>query len=379
MVIPSLLAIALTIPLRASMTPEQKIAQLMIVGFDGHVLSDELRGLIARGVGGVVFYSYNIESPEQAKHLTESIRAAADPIAPFIAIDQEGGIVHRLRSGVPVIPSNMAIGATRSPDLSRRAGRAVGAGLRDLGFTMNFAPVLDVLTEHGNSAIATRAFSDDPALVATLGTAFIEGQNEAGVISVAKHFPGQGGVAEDTHRTLPSLDVPLSTLRERELVPFTDAFHHGLQAVMTAHIALPRIAETPLTPASLSRRVVHSLLRDDLRFDGIVITDALQMKALRDDRVSVAIEALRAGSDMILTAGTANEREQIFRGLLAAYRSGRLPHATVDRALRHILLVKRSFSPGAKMRPDPDSVHRQRKPVAAIRDGGGDRDRAQRR
>ncbi len=338
------------------MTTEQKIAQLLIVGFDGHVSSDELRAAVSRGVGGVVFYAYNVESAEQARHVTDSIRTAAGPIAPFIAIDQEGGIVHRLRSGVPVIPSNMAIGATGSPELARRAGRSVGAALRDLGFTMNFAPVLDVLSDHRNDAIGTRSFSDDPQLVAALGSAFIEGQNEAGIISVAKHFPGQGGVREDTHQTLPSLDVSIEKMRDRELVPFREGFRHGLEAVMTAHIALPRIAETASTPASLSRRVLRYLLRDEMHFDGIVITDALQMKALGDDRLSAAITALKGGADMILTAGTAAERESIFRGLLTAYRSGRLRKATVDRALRHILAVKTHLRSTPPVDPDPGIV-----------------------
>jgi beta-N-acetylhexosaminidase len=339
-----------------AMTPEQKIAQLLIIGFDGHVLSDELRTFLSRGVGGVVCYGYNIESAEQAKLLTAAIRVSAGPVAPFIAIDQEGGIVRRLRSGVPVISSNMAIGATRSPDLARRAGRAVGAGLRDLGFTMNFAPVLDVLSDHRNEAIGTRAFSADPQLVASLGSAFIEGQNAAGIISVAKHFPGQGGVREDSHQTLPSLDVSIETLHERELVPFREGFQHGLEAVMTAHIALPRIGETATTQASLSRRVLRSLLRDEMHFDGIVITDALQMKALGDHRVSAAIKAIQSGADMILTAGTATEREEIYRGLLAAYRSGRLPKSTVDRALRHILAVKTHPRSTPPVEPDPSIV-----------------------
>jgi beta-N-acetylhexosaminidase len=337
-----------------AMTPEQKIAQLLIIGFDGHTLSDELRRSVTRGIGGVVFYAYNVESPAQAKQVIAAIREASGPITPFVAIDQEGGIVHRLRFGVPVIPSNMALGATRSHELARRAGRAVGSGLRDLGFTMNFAPVLDVLSDHRNAAIGTRAFSDDPGLVAELGSAFIEGQNEAGIISVAKHFPGQGGVREDTHKTLPALDAPIGTLRRRELVPFEDAFQHGLGAVMTAHIALPQIAETPTTPASLSRRVLQSVLRDELRFDGIVITDALQMKALESeaDRVEVALRALNAGADMILNAGTAAEREQIYEGLLAAYRSGRLRRTRVDRALRRILTAKRDFKRGPSLPPD---------------------------
>src|SRR5262249_32985942 len=157
----------------ARLTPEQKVAQLLVVGFEGTTVTPELRRLITdQQVGGIVLYSRNVVSGNQVRQLNAEIRRlAAGGIEPFIPIDQEGGGVERLRDSVPRLPGNMALGAARSPDLSRRAGRALGASLRRLGFTMNFAPVLDVLTEQGNVAIGNRSFSDDPRLVADLGAA----------------------------------------------------------------------------------------------------------------------------------------------------------------------------------------------------------------
>jgi beta-N-acetylhexosaminidase len=327
-----------------SMSADERIAQLLFFGFSGQVADDELRELAAeRHVGGIALYAHNIESREQIRRLNDSIvRLSAGHPVPFIAVDQEGGIVHRLNLGVPVIPSAMALGATRSPDLARRLGVAVGASLRDLGFTMNFAPVLDVLTEPRNEAIGTRAFSDDPELTATLGSAFIEGQQSTGMIAVAKHFPGQGGVVGDTHTVLPRLDVSLARLWNRELVPFRRAFGHGLGAVMTSHIALPQIAERPDRPATLSPRVMTVLLRKDLHFDGILITDALQMDALSRARGAgaLALEAILAGSDMVLTLGDAKQRREVFSTLVEAYRDGRLPKRRVREALRRILAAK---------------------------------------
>ena len=327
-----------------AMSDEERIGQLLFLGLSGPIANAEMRKEVSEWhVGGIALYAHNVESREQVRRLNDEIvRASAGHAVPFIAIDQEGGIVHRVRLGVPVIPSNMALGAAGSPDLARRAGFAVGAGLRDLGFTMNFAPVLDVLSEPRNAAIGTRAFSDEPALTATLGAAYVEGEKMAGVIAVGKHFPGQGGVREDTHASLPRLASTLPELRRRELVPFERAFKHGLLAVMTSHIALPTIAEAADMPATLSHRIVTGLLRDEMHFTGIAISDALQMDALagRHRPEALAIDAILAGADMVLMLGSEDERQAVFTSLLTAYRDGRLPRDRVREALRRILTVK---------------------------------------
>lgn len=339
------------------MSDDERIAQMLFVGFEGQMPGEELRDLAGtRHVGGIVLYSANIETPVQVKELTGFIQRSGGALPPFIAVDQEGGIVHRLRLGVPVIPSNMALGAAASPDLARRAGRAVGAGLRELGFTMNFAPVLDVLTEARNEGIETRSFSDRPELVAALGSAFIEGEHEAGVLAVGKHFPGQGGVAGDTHSRLPRSEISIATLRHRELVPFRAAFAHGLRAVMTTHVAFSRIAEKPDRAATLSRRILTTIARDELRFDGIIITDALQMKALTagERPGTLAVEAIEAGADMVLALGGRKQEEEVFSALGEAVRSGRLSRDRLRRSLRRILRLKQTL-PSARASVPPDA------------------------
>jgi beta-glucosidase-like glycosyl hydrolase len=343
-----------------AMSDDEKIAQLLFVDVPGPIDSLELRRLVAeRRVGGVVLYAYNMESPDQVKRLTEAIRAhAAGGTTPFIATDQEGGIVRRLRLGVPVLPSAMALGATRSPELSRRAGAAVGTALRELGFNMNFAPVLDVLTSAENASIGTRAFSDDPKVVADLGAAFVEGQQSAGVIAVAKHFPGIGGVAEDTHKALPRLDASREQLSRRELLPFRRAIEHGLAAVMTGHIALPRVTESPGLPATLSTRVMTTLLRKEMHFEGIAITDALQMDALARERGygALALDALQAGSDMVISIGRDKQAQAVYDDLRAAYRDGRLPKARVRESLRRILTAKAMLKRGSFASQKADGI-----------------------
>ena len=327
---------------------DAKLGQLLLVGFDGPRVSPDLRRLVSEWhVGGVVLYAPNVESPEQVALLNLEIRQLAGRGAPpFIAVDQEGGSVRRLHSGVPELPGAMAFGAARSPALAQEAGTELARSLRALGFTMNFAPVLDVLSNPANTAFGTRAFSSDPQLVASLGSAVIEGELRGGVIPVAKHFPGQGGTSGDSHYSLPLLDATRAELDAREFVPFRAAIAAGVPAILTAHIAVPRVAEGPDLPATLSHRLLTGILRKDLRFRGLVITDELQMRAVQGRRKigDVAVDALIAGADMLMIVWDHQDREEIYATLKAAYASGRLPHVVVERALRHVLAAKKKLT-----------------------------------
>lgn len=341
------------------MSAEEKVGQLLFVGSLGKEITPDWRKLIVEWrVGGVVLYKVNIDTPEQTRTLTTGLtELAGDEIPPFVAIDQEGGLVQRLRSGVPQLPAAMALGATRSDDLARRAGRDLGSALRGLGFNMNFAPVLDIAGSPLNPALRTRVFSDDPKLVARLGSAFVRGQSEAGVASVGKHFPGMGAVSGDPHFVLPVLDRDLRSLRKRELIPFRKAIEAGLPAIMTAHMTVPRIAEDAKTPATLSRRVITDVLRRDLGFDGVVITDELQMVGIRGggDAGPLAVQAFLAGADMILVVWDRNDREAIRNALLEAIASGKIPPHRLRESLRRILKLKETLARPVRMsRPESD-------------------------
>lgn len=343
------------------MTPEQRVGQLMLVSFDSPNPDANLREMVRSwGVGGVVLYRTNLRSATQARELTAQIRTmATGRLAPFIAIDQEGGNVIRLRDGVPELPGNMALGATRSRDLAFQAGAQSGAALRRLGFTMNFAPVLDVYVNPA-SAIGTRSFSDEPGLVSRLGTAFIEGQSSVGLISVAKHFVGEAEAPGDSHDSHLEASRTREEIEARDLPPFIDAFAHGLPAVMTSHVVVPRLTCEGGVPVTFSYEVLTTILRDQLRFEGVVISDALtNMKSVSTWGTigEVAVRALIAGADMVLVPGTPAERRAVFDALLEAQRSGRLSDARIRASLRRIIRLKageHGGQPGTEQTPPSD-------------------------
>ncbi|HEV7240374.1 MAG TPA: glycoside hydrolase family 3 protein [Thermoanaerobaculia bacterium] len=342
----------------AAMSDAEKIAQLLFVGFDGRTMNRDLTNLVkARRVGGIVLYAENLQSPEQVRRLTRAIREEGAALPPFIAVDQEGGVVRRLGGDFPVVPSAMSIGATCSSDVAFRAGYAVGSGLSSLGFTMNFAPVLDLLSEPENTSLGTRAFGDDPHLAASLGAAFIAGHEAAGVISVPKHFPGGGGAADDPHHALPSVMIDAETLRRRELVPFRHVIEEGVRALLSSHAAFPRITGSNVS-ATLSPVIMTNLLREELGFEGVAISDALQMKALDQSRGAgpLALQAILSGSDMVLALGDVHAREAVFRYLQQAYADGRLPKARLEASLRRILALKRLSAAFAAVPPDGNSI-----------------------
>ncbi|MBL8911456.1 MAG: glycoside hydrolase family 3 protein, partial [Archangium sp.] len=280
-------------------------------------------------------------SAAQIGQLNDDVRALlSDSIPPFIAVDQEGGNVVRISDGNLVLPGNMVLGAARQPELAYEAGRAQGEDLKRLGFNMNLAPVLDVNSNPQNPVIGLRAFGDDVKLVSELGASFVRGQQEAGIISVAKHFPGHGAVDADSHKALPIVRAPLREVR-RQLLPFEEAMKAGLDGLMTAHIATPALTGDE-TPATLSRRVLGGVLRDELQFEGVVITDELEMDAI-DHKYGVgraAVMAVNAGADMVLIPWRLEKKEEVWMALLDAARGGEISPDRLDRAVRRILTAK---------------------------------------
>jgi beta-N-acetylhexosaminidase len=316
-----------------AMTRDERVAQLLFVGFSGTKVNDEIRQLVGQWhVGAVAFYSRNINTPAQLRRLTAAMgELAAGHTPPFLAIDQEGGEVNRMPSGVAVLPGNMAIGATGAPSVALGAGQALAVQLRDLGITMNLAPVLDVATSSA-SAIDTRSFGADPALVSSLGAAFIRGQSSGGVAAVGKHFPGIGEAADDTHDLLISLPRP-------ELAPFRAAVQAGCDGIMVAHAAIPAIDGS--APATQSAKII-GLLRSDLHYDGMIITDVLEMKAVdrREGVGRIALRSILAGADLVMVLWHERDRDEVFAALKAAYAAGTLPESRLRASLRRILRAK---------------------------------------
>lgn len=331
---------------------EQKIGQLMLVGFDGTTLTDEFRAVLQElRLGGVIYYDRNIASPSQVAQLNADLQAAAranrDP-ALFVSIDQEGGVVARLREerGFTEFPGQMAVAATDDVENAHRIARALANELLALGFNMDLTPDLDVNNNINNPIIGTRSFGSDPARVAAYGAAYIETLQRAGIIAIGKHFPGHGDTAIDSHVALASVPHDRARLDTIELVPFRAAMHANVAGIMTAHITFPAIDPTPGLAATLSPRVLTGLVRDEMKYDGLIMTDELTMGALATSGYpapQAAVTALKAGADVLLfQTGYAMHREA-HAALVNAVKRGEIPESRVDDALRRVMRVKEQF------------------------------------
>ena len=291
----------------------ETIASPLWVGFDGKSLPAPLSRWLAGGqAGGVVLYARNIEGFAQVRALCREIRSAAgrgNPL-PLIAVDQEGGRVARFKEPpFTWFPPARACSlfCCRNVSMAEAVGAATAAELRAVGIDVNFAPVLDVDSNPSNPVIGDRAFSDDPRAAAALGIAFAQGSLSRGILPVGKHFPGHGDTSADSHFELPVVRAGKETLLHRELLPFRRAARAGIPALMTAHVMYPALDRA--LPATLSRKILHDLLRERMRFRGAILSDALEMKAIAD-RYGIgeaAVLAVTAGCDVVLVCRGEND------------------------------------------------------------------------
>lgn len=335
--------------LLSKMTLEEKVGQIMMVFFEGSTLSENLRKFVAElKVGGVILYSSrnNIESVGQVAELNWAIQQTArDAGSPplFISIDQEGGLVNRIREGLTLFPGNMALGAIGDPSLAGRVAAVMGEELASLGINVNFAPVMDVNNNPMNPIIGVRSFGSAPRAVARLGSAMISSFLEKGVLPAAKHFPGHGDTEVDSHTGLPLIPVSRDRLENVEFPPFRAAIHAGVPMIMTAHVLVPSLDEE--NPATLSPSVL-GLLRSGMGFKGLIITDSMGMAALKKGRTmeEAAICAFNAGADILLF-GADKEHEEtehfgMYSALLDACRTDKISMKRLDEAVGRILAAK---------------------------------------
>lgn len=328
-----------------SMTAEEKVGQLFIVGFPHVKIEPDLESFIAKyKPGSFLLFKRNIRSLEQIKALNLHLYRTSFKISrlpPLIAIDQEGGSVSRLPIH-PAPPNALAIGQTQSPLLAEEMGHQTGLFLREVGFNMNLAPVLDVVDPYSASFIGVRSFGSDPVLVKDIGVAYSRGLMKARVIPTAKHFPGTGSLNQDPHLAVVKNTSTLEQMKKRDLVPFMGYAALGRHtAVMMSHLIYPGL-DQGTEPASFSEKISKELLRDDLKFQGIVMTDDLQMQGskqvLRPE--AAALRALQAGADIVMLTWSFKDQGKAFDYVLAALKDGRLSSEMVDEKLRRILRVK---------------------------------------
>jgi len=306
----------------------------LLAAFPGHEPPDWAESLVEAGLAGHTLYGFNIADTAQLRRLTERLRAARTDV--LLAIDEEGGDVTRLAhaTGSPY-PGNAALGAVGDLSVTRRVYRAIGAELAAAGLNLNLAPTVDVNTADDNPIIGTRSFGADTLQVAAHAAAAVVGLQQTGVAACAKHFPGHGATVTDSHLELPVVDVPLDTLHTRELPPFAAVVAADAKAIMTAHIRVPVL--TGDDPATFSRRALVDLLRRDLGFTGVVVTDALEMQGAAATAGSVpaaAIRALAAGADLLCIGSAVDAElvEAIVAEIVDSVRDGRLAVERIEEA-----------------------------------------------
>ena len=336
----------------SKMSLQEKIGQMIIAGFSGTTLNEETKDLIQnKRIGGVIFYSNNIESITQTVTLLNDIKAINEqnktPL--FLSIDQEGGRVSRLPGSLKTIPTNELIGNVNEPKFSYGIGKIIGNELKQFGFNLDYAPVMDVNSNPDNPVIGDRSFSSNPNVVKKLGVETMKGLQSEDIVTVIKHFPGHGDTSVDSHLQLPKVNKSVEDLKKTELIPFKGAIEEGVDMVMIAHILLPQLDDKP---ASLSPKIINGLLRNQMGYEGVVITDDMTMKAITNHYgiEQASVDSIKAGSDLILVAHNYNKVVAVMKTIKAAVENGEISEERINESVERIIELKDHYQLNNKER-----------------------------
>jgi beta-N-acetylhexosaminidase len=323
----------------------RQIGQLLIAGFDGHQLTTELRAIAREfSLGGIILFARNVVEPGQVAEIAFEASRLVPDLPLWVSIDQEGGRVARLKSPFTVWPPMATLGRSGDVALAERFARALASELKAVGVNLDFTPVLDIQTNPKNTVIGDRALADNAAEVSRLGAAIIRTLQAEGVAACGKHFPGHGDTTADSHHELPLVEHPPDRLREVELVPFRAAIEAGVAAIITAHVFVPSLDDQ--RPATLSKRIVTDLLRRELKFEGVIFTDDMEMKAIAAQHTvpAAAVMAVEAGCDGVLVcSGDHATQAASLEALIHAVEEDRLRLSRVEDALRRQQRAKERF------------------------------------
>jgi beta-N-acetylhexosaminidase len=323
----------------------REIGQLLIAGFDGTQIPVETKALAREfGLGGVILFARNVVEPEQVADLCRDAARLTPSMPAWVSVDQEGGRVARLKAPFTEWPPMATLGRSGDESLAERFGRALAAELLAVGVSLDYAPVLDVNTNPRNPVIGDRALADHADGVARLGSAIVRAMQSEGLAACGKHFPGHGDTIADSHHELPRVEHSPERLREVELAPFRAAIAVGVSALMTAHVLVPSIDED--RPATLSTRILSGVLREELGFGGVILSDDLDMEAIagRYDLPVAAVLAVEAGCDGVLVCGPDQSRHAAaLEALIHAVEERRLPFARIESALKRHQRAKERF------------------------------------
>ena len=312
-----------------------QVGQLLIAGFNGHQITPELRSLAREfGLGGVILFARNIAEPEQVAEVAFEAGRLTPDLPPWVSVDQEGGRVARLKAPFTEWPPMATLGRSGDVKLAERFAHALAAELKAVGITLDYAPVLDIHTNAKNPVIGDRALSEKAEDVARLGGAIIRALQGDGIAACGKHFPGHGDTNTDSHHELPLVEHPPDRLRRVEFVPFKAAIEAGVATIMTAHVFVPSLDEQ--RPASLSRHIITDLLRRELGYEGVILSDDLEMKAIAATYAvpEAAVQAIEAGCDgVLICSGDHATQAAALEALVHAVEQERLPISRVEDAL----------------------------------------------
>lgn len=343
------------------------IGQCFIIGIPGPRLDDRTRGVLTDlQPGGVILFARNYTDPDTLGALCDDLHALDPDDPPLVALDHEGGRVHRLRTPFTHFPPAARIGETGDPRLAFEVGAALGHELRNVGIDIDFAPVLDVFSNPDNTVIGDRAFGADPDCVAEFGCALAAGLRSAGVLPCGKHFPGHGATLLDSHDALPCDERPQARLKSLDLPPFEAAIAQDIEMLMTAHVVYPAL--DPDRPASLSPIIMHDLLRQRLGFHGVIVSDDLEMGAIARTLPleDACVRALAAGADMLLICHSLDRALPTRDACERALNDGRLRHTRLREAHSRIRRLKQRFAARPDVPPRPIGASEHIKLAAAI-------------
>ena len=324
----------------AVLTLEEKVGQMLVVGFQGHEAPPHILYWLREGrIGGVILFARNVDSPRQLEALIRSLEQTAKHQI-LVAIDQEGGTVARLRGGYTESPGAMALGAADNPDLSKQVSGVLATELRALGVNWNLAPAIDVTGNIHNPSVGTRSLGSDPDHVAVHAVAQIRGFQEKGIAATAKHFPGKANTPVDPHVELPMIEGNIGEMWGRELLPFREACRAGVAAMLVTHAQF--IDLEPDHPSTMSPKIIQELLREKIGFRGLVTTDCMEMKAITNSYGpgESAVKAATAGANILLYSHTQEYQEAAYDALLEAAKSGRLPMRQLNYSVQRITEMK---------------------------------------
>jgi beta-N-acetylhexosaminidase len=331
----------------AGMSLDEKIGQMIIAGISGTTFDANAKNLITKyKVGGIIFYTNNLVNPEQTVQLLNQMKSenVPNPLPLLLSIDQEGGKISRLPGGLISFPTNKEIGSINNSQFSYKVGTLLGRELKGYGFNLDFAPVLDVNSNPKNPIIGDRSFGNNPEIVSKLGIQTMKGIQSQNIIPTVKHFPGHGDTSVDSHLELPIVYKSLTELKKLELIPFERSIDNGADVVMVAHILLPKLDAK--FPASMSKKIMTDILRKQLNFSGVVITDDMTMKAITDhyNMGIAAVDSVKAGSDIILVAHDYNKVKETISSLKTAVQKGEISEQRINESVSRIIKLKRKYA-----------------------------------